>query len=357
MSIRVLIVDDSGFICKRVQEILEEEHDFQVIGTACNGQEAVAMTAQLNPDVITMDIEMPIMDGITAVKKIMTHSPTPVLMFSASTHAGAKATLDALEAGAIDFLPKQLAEIDKNREIAKSLLRRRVRNVALQANRISKYALARQRIPNNRVVKNNVVTLKSAARVTRQAGLQYDLLVIIASTGGPVAIQKVLELIPANCSFPILLVQHMPRHFTKSFATRLDQLSSVKVQEAMDGDLLKPGAAFLAPGGMQMEIKNSRGHIALREKAKQEIYGPSADITLTSIAENFNDKVLAVVLTGMGSDGKEGAEKIKCNGAKVWAQDEDSCTIYGMPKAVINAELADEVYNLDEMAQQLGRLN
>ena len=351
MSIRVLIVDDSGFICRRVQDILEEEHEFKVIGTACNGRQAVAMAARLNPDVITMDIEMPIMDGITAVKKIMTHSPTPVLMFSASTHAGAKATLDALDAGAIDFLPKQLGEIDKNREMAKNLLRRRVRTVALQANKTNKNVLARHRILNDRVVNLNPSTK------VRKIGHQCDLLVIIASTGGPVAIQKVLETISSNCSFPILLVQHMPKHFTKSFAARLDQLCSVRVQEAMDGDALRPGVALLAPGGMQMEIKNSGEHIVLREKANQEIYSPSADITLTSIAENFDKKVLAVVLTGMGSDGKEGAENIKSNGAKVWAQDEASCTIYGMPKAIINAELADEVYNLDEMAHQLGRLN
>ncbi len=354
MSIRVLVVDDSNFICKRVQDTLEEEQDFKVVGTARNGLQAFKMAVQLKPDVITMDVEMPVMDGITAVKKIMAISPIPILMFSALTHAGAQATLDALDAGAIDFLPKQLDEIDENRETAKNLLRRRLRNVALQTNRVYKHALPRQQV----AIKNDVIQNKSSVK-TRRAVKQCDLLTIIASTGGPVAIQKILGQIPANCSIPILLVQHMPGSFTSSFAARLAQLCSIPVREAVDGDQLEPGVVLLAPGGMQMEIKN-KGNlyvIALREKTQGEIYSPCADITLTSIADNYSDKVLTVVLTGMGSDGKAGAAKLKRNSALVWAQDEASCIIFGMPKAIIDAELADEVYSLDEIVQNLSGLN
>jgi len=354
MAIRVLIVDDSSFICKRIQATLEEEQDFKVIGIAKNGLQALAMTVKLKPDVITMDVEMPVMDGITAVKKIMAISSTPILMFSALTLAGAQATFDALDAGAIDFLPKQLDEIDENRETAKSLLRRRLRIVALQSNRVYKHASARQQI----AVKKNVIKNKYSTR-TKKVVTQCDLLTIIASTGGPVAIQKVLEQISINCLVPILLVQHMPGSFTKSFAERLDQVCSINVREAIDGDQLKPGVALLAPGGMQMELNNKGGRnmIKLRNKTQDEIYSPCADITLTSIAENFTDKILIVVLTGMGADGKEGAKKLKQKGANIWAQDEASSTIYGMPKAVINAELADEIYGLEEMAHELGRLN
>jgi two-component system chemotaxis response regulator CheB len=354
MSIRVLIVDDSSFICKRVQDTLEEEQDFKVVGIARNGLQALEMAIQLKPDVITMDVEMPVMDGITAVKKIMAISPTPILMFSALTRAGAQATFDALDAGAIDFLPKQLEEIDGNREIAKSIFRRRLRTVALQANRAYKHVLARQPI----AVKSHVIKDASSTR-TRRAASQCDLLTIIASTGGPVAIQKVLGQVSQRCSIPILLVQHMPGSFTTSFAARLDQLCSIPVREAADGDQLESGIALLAPGGMQMEIKNKgrRHMIALREKTQGEIYSPSADITLTSIAENFSNKVLTVVLTGMGSDGKEGAAKLKGKGAMVWAQDEASCTIYGMPKAIVNADLADEVYSLDRIVQEISRIN
>jgi two-component system chemotaxis response regulator CheB len=354
MTIRVLIVDDSNFICKRIQDTLEEEQDFKVVGIAKNGLQALAMTVQLKPDVITMDVEMPVMDGITAVKKIMAISPTPILMFSALTLAGAQATFDALDAGAIDFLPKQLDEIDENRETAKSLLRTKLRIVALQTNRVYKHALARQHV----AVKKEAIKERSSIRA-REVVNQCGLLTLIASTGGPVAIQKVLGQISKNCSIPILLVQHMPGSFTKSFAARLDQVSSINVREASDGDQLESGVALLAPGGMQMELNNKGGKhiIKLRDKAQDEIYSPCADITLTSVAENFTDKSLTVVLTGMGADGTEGAKKLKQKGANVWAQDEASCTIYGMPKAIINAELADEIYGLDEMALELGRLN
>lgn len=353
MTIRVLIVDDSSFICKRIQETLEEEQDFKVVGIAKNGLQALAMTVQLKPDVITMDVEMPVMDGITAVKKIMAISPTPILMFSALTLAGAQATFDALDAGAIDFLPKQLDEIDANRDTAKSLLRRRLRIVALQTSRVFKHVLGREQ-----VVKTDVIKERSSKRA-REVVNKCDLLTIIASTGGPVAIQKVLGQISKSCSIPILLVQHMPGSFTKSFAARLDQVCSINVREASDGDQLEPGVALLAPGGKQMEFNNKGGKhiIKLRDKAQDEIYSPCADITLTSVAENFTDKSLTVVLTGMGADGTEGAKKLKQKGANVWAQDEASCTIYGMPKAIINAELADEIYGLDKMAFELGRLN
>jgi two-component system chemotaxis response regulator CheB len=357
MPIRVLIVDDSRFICKRIQQILEEEADFKIVGVALNGKQAVQMAAQFEPDVITMDVEMPVMDGITAVKKIMAESPTAILMFSATTHAGAQATLDALNAGAIDFLPKQLNEIDGNREMAKRLLRRRVRIVALQAKTV-------QLKPISEVSKTRKVdALKPVTDVkgiqtsssSRHATIRkIELLVIVASTGGPVAIQKVLSKLSSRCSFPILIVQHMPQNFTASFAERLNQLCSVTVREAENGDALKPAQALLGPGGMQMELRGRIGQktVAIREKETGEIYSPCADITLSSIAEVFSANVLAVVLTGMGSDGKEGAMKLKQNGASIWAQDEASSTIYGMPKAIVEAKLADKIFSLDEIENQ-----
>ncbi len=358
MPIRVLIVDDSRFFCKRIKDTLEEERSFQVVGTATNGRQAVAMAASINPDVITMDVEMPIMDGITAVKEIMSKSPAPILMFSASTHAGAKATFDALDAGAVDFLPKQLEEIDENRETAKSLLRRRVRTVAMQAIRIKQKDVAVKNPIQETQQKNNIIKLPTAVR-SRRNTQHFDLVTIIASTGGPVAIQKVIAKIPDNFLPPLILVQHMPGNFTSSFSERLDQLCSIKVKQASDGDLIESGLVLLAPGGKQMLVECIRGKnkVMLREKITGEIYSPSADITLSSIAENFSGNVLTLVLTGMGADGKNGAAKLKQKGATIWTQNEASCIVYGMPKAVSEAGLANEVMSLEAMAEKLAGIS
>lgn len=365
MTVKVLIVDDSGFICKRIKEILEESKDgegvaeFEVIGIANNGLQAIRLTAALAPDVITMDIEMPLMDGITAVKRIMAETPTPILMFSAMTQVGAQATLDALHAGAVDFLPKRLDEIDADRETAKRLLRRRVRMVALQTGKIkTKSSVALTKDINEEVGKSLEKPTKHEVRQTAKQFGALRIMVIAASTGGPVAVQKVLSQVPQSCSLPVIIVQHMPQNFTASFAERLDQLCRIKVKEARDGDILEPGTALVAAGGMQLELKGSgvRKSIVLRPKIAGEIYSPCADITLASVARHFHDAVLAIVLTGMGSDGKEGARKLKQAGSIVWAQNEESCTIYGMPKAVIDAGLADNVYSLDEIGRQLSRI-
>ncbi len=365
MTIRVLIVDDSRFICKRICEILEEDSDFKVVGSASNGKQALLMAAQLEPDVITMDIEMPVMDGISAVKAIMAECPTAILMFSAATHAGAQATLDALSAGAIDFLPKQLDDIDGNKEIAKRVLRRRVRIVALQAKRIKARPIANKSKKTRTGFITTLVALKrpqlSQSRTplaSKSANRKLELLVVVASTGGPVAIQKVLTQLPGQCTFPILIVQHMPHNFTKSFAERLNQLCKINVKEAANGDQLKPGEALLAPGGMQMEVvlKFGKKAVKISEKQAGEIYSPCADVTLSSVSKIYTAHVLTVVLTGMGSDGQKGASTLKQKGLSVWAQDEASCTIYGMPKAIVDANLADKVYSLDEIANEFNKL-
>ncbi len=356
MTIRVLVVDDSRFICKRIREILEEDPAFSVVGVAGNGLEAVEMSARLDPDVITMDVEMPVMDGITAVKRIMLDHPCPILMFSAMTQVGAQATLDALSAGAIDFLPKQLEDIDADRETAKAELRFRVRMVAWQAPKM------RRNRQLKTVTANDSSQLAVAVKQTEPlagALARIDLLVIAASTGGPVAIQQILSQVPGACRMPILLVQHMPPNFTKSFADRLNQLCQIKVREAVEGDILKPGEALLAPGGMQMQCKQLGGklQVTLRAKLATEIYSPCIDTTLNSLAEVFNGHILLVVLTGMGADGREGAIRLKRQGAQIWAQDEASSTVYGMPKAIAEAHVADKIYSLDEIAHVFKKLN
>ncbi|SIR83933.1 two-component system, chemotaxis family, response regulator CheB [Aquipseudomonas alcaligenes] len=361
MAVKVLVVDDSGFFRRRVSEILSADPNIQVVGTATNGREAIDQAQALKPDVITMDYEMPMMDGITAVRNIMQSCPTPVLMFSSLTHEGARVTLDALDAGAVDYLPKNFEDISRNPEKVKALLCEKVHSIARSNRRFSTFsppsappaatptARSAAPAPAGRPSPASPAATSSAAAPKRKS---YKLVAIGTSTGGPVALQRVLTQLPASFPAPIVLIQHMPAAFTKAFAERLDKLCRITVKEAEDGDLLRPGLALLAPGGKQMMV-DARGVVKILPGDERLNYKPCVDITFGSAAKSFSDKVLAVVLTGMGADGREGARLLKQSGSQVWAQDEASCVIYGMPMAVVKANLADAVYSLDDIGRHL----
>jgi len=366
MAVKVLVVDDSGFFRRRVSEILSADPNIQVIGTATNGREAIEQAQALKPDVITMDYEMPMMDGITAVRNIMQRCPTPVLMFSSLTHEGARVTLDALEAGAVDFLPKNFEDISRNPERVKQLLCEKIHTIA-RSNRRSLSpppvaapvtTPAAQSKPAARPATTTSTLARPAASPTPAVASaapkrkSYKLVAIGTSTGGPVALQRVLTQLPANFPAPIVLIQHMPAAFTKAFAERLDKLCRISVKEAEDGDVLRPGLALLAPGGKQMMV-DARGVVKILPGDERLNYKPCVDITFGSVAKSYGDKVLAVVLTGMGADGREGARLLKQGGSQVWAQDEASCVIYGMPMAIVKANLADAIYPLDDIGRHL----
>ncbi|TPG97113.1 chemotaxis response regulator protein-glutamate methylesterase [Pseudomonas caspiana] len=371
MAVKVLVVDDSGFFRRRVSEILSADPNIQVVGTATNGKEAIDQALALKPDVITMDYEMPMMDGITAVRHIMQRCPTPVLMFSSLTHEGARVTLDALDAGAVDFLPKNFEDISRNPEKVKQLLCEKILSISRSNRRANTYsAPVPVAAPTPTPAPSNVSSYGSSAparpaptpipaRTLAPASSSptpkrkaYKLVAIGTSTGGPVALQRVLTQLPANFPAPIVLIQHMPAAFTKAFAERLDKLCRISVKEAEDGDILRPGLALLAPGGKQMMI-DGRGAVKILPGDERLNYKPCVDITFGSAAKSYGDKVLAVVLTGMGADGREGARLLKQGGSSIWAQDEASCVIYGMPMAIVKAELADAVYGLDDIGKHL----
>ncbi len=375
MAVKVLVVDDSGFFRRRVSEILSADPNIQVVGTATNGKEAIDQALALKPDVITMDYEMPMMDGITAVRHIMQRCPTPVLMFSSLTHEGARVTLDALDAGAVDFLPKNFEDISRNPEKVKQLLCEKVHSISRSNRRISAYRapsapiaapapapILTSSFSHTPVAPRPTPTPVSAPASSRAAAPSptspapkrkaYKLVAIGTSTGGPVALQRVLTQLPANFPAPIVLVQHMPAAFTKAFAERLDKLCRISVKEAEDGDILRPGLALLAPGGKQLMI-DGRGAVKILPGDERLNYKPCVDITFGSAAKSYGDKVLAVVLTGMGADGREGARLLKQSGSAIWAQDEASCVIYGMPMAIVKANLADAVYDLDVIGKHL----
>lgn len=389
MSVRVLVVDDSAFFRKRIEEMLKLDARIQVVGTAADGAEAVAKAASLRPDVITMDVEMPGMNGIDAVRQIMQSTPTQVLMLSSLTHEGARITLLALEAGASDYLPKEASAWISNRSDLQKELVSRVyalgrkptpfpktfsrslddafggRSKNSNAGRVftlrpedsapklaSLSAVSKAATPKAPPAK---VVVRSAdpARVVTPA---FSILVVGSSTGGPAALQTILTQLPANFPVPILIVQHMPRTFTQVFSERLNSICKIEVKEAENGDELKPGRALLAPGGLQMMIDpHSRNRVSVIAGDTNLTYKPSVDISYASVARVYGKQALAVILTGMGADGCEGARILKREGAQVWAQDEASCTIYGMPAAVVKAGLADQVLDLNDIGPLLAK--
>jgi len=381
MAVKVLVVDDSSFFRCRVSEILEQDSNIQVIGFAVNGREAVDKARELKPDVITMDVEMPVLDGISAVKEIMAATPTPILMFSSLTRDGATATLDALDAGALDFLPKKFEDIARNNEDAIALLQNKVKEIGRRRiSRFSRPAPISRSTPtptlrssgatsSNGIVQPDRSFSRPAAASSpaasssntsniRASGKKYQLVAIGTSTGGPVALQTILTQLPANFPHPILLIQHMPAAFTPAFAARLNGLCKINVKEAQNGDRLVPGTAYLAPGGQQMLIEGRGGSRTLRvfeDDSPRITYKPSVDVTFASAAKTFGGDVLAVVLTGMGADGRDGARMLKQVGATIWAQDEKTSVVYGMPQAVANAGLASESLALADVANRLTR--
>jgi two-component system chemotaxis response regulator CheB len=373
MAYKVLVVDDSSFFRRRVTDILNKDPKLNVVDVAVNGQDAVEKALLLKPDVITMDIEMPVLNGIDAVKKIMAQSPTSILMFSSLTHQGAKATLDALDAGALDFLPKKFSEIAKTTDEAGSLLRQRVVEIARksatsksstyirptpiiakQVSKTSSSLVSKNPSSLGSVIKTNLE--RSARGISRKSGKEYNLLAIGTSTGGPVALQKILMQLDKNFPLPIIIIQHMPAAFTAAFASRLNSLCDISIKEAADGDILKAGCAYIAPGGRQMIISGSDKSAKIKildDNSPKITFKPSVDISFGSAAKTYAGKVLGVILTGMGSDGKDGSRLLKAKGATIWSQDEESCVVYGMPQAIDKAGITDLSLSLDAIAPSL----
>ena len=361
MAYKVLVVDDSSFFRRRVGDIIESDPNLTVVDFAVNGQEAVDKAKLLKPDVITMDIEMPVLNGIDAVKQIMAKSPTSILMFSSLTHEGAKTTLEALDAGALDFLPKKFNEIAKNNSDAGRILRQRVLDIAQKKSTGSRRTASVSQAAASSTIRAKATTSSTqkvtpiaAKPIVNQAlakGInnvgkhkKYKLLAIGTSTGGPVALQKVLTALPANFPLPIIMIQHMPAAFTLAFANRLNSLCQINVKEAENGDVLKPGHAYLAPGGKQMVVEGSSSNAKLKifeDDSPRIAFKPSVDVSFGSAAKVYAGDVLGVILTGMGSDGREGARLLKSKGSTIWSQDEASCVVYGMPQAVAVAGISE----------------
>jgi two-component system chemotaxis response regulator CheB len=329
--IDVLVVEDSAFMRKVLSEILESDPEIKVIDQAINGIEGVKKASLLKPDVITMDIEMPNMDGIEAVKRIMRINPTPIIMISAYTKKGAQKTIETLIAGAVDFVEKPGGPISlKLRDIKEEIINKV--KIASKAN--LKTATKRKQISLNK------------------KKMSDSLVIIAASTGGPKIITSIFKKLPRDFPAPIVVVQHMPGTFTKAFAKRLDEHSPLSVTEGKEGSFLKKGKAFIAPGDFHLEFTGDR-KIRLNKKPALHGVRPSADITMNSASENFDGNLIGVILSGMGKDGSIGVRNIRKRGGFIIAQDKDTSVVYGMPKSAIESGCVDLVLPSNEIADKL----
>jgi two-component system, chemotaxis family, protein-glutamate methylesterase/glutaminase len=337
--LRVLIVDDSLFMRAAIAKALPAG-EFEIVGQARDGADALAQVAKLAPDAITMDFNMPGMNGAETVRAIMQQRPTPVVMFSAHTKQGARETFDALAAGAVDFVTKPAGEVSTDlSKIADELSRK------LIAAASARPRAATPPPPPSRP------SGQFTARSTLPGGMPR-VCVIAVSTGGPAALSEVIPALPADLRLAIVVVQHMPAGFTAAFAERLDADSRVKVREASEGDRPEPGEVLIAPGNKHLEF-DAKGLVTLSDGALVNGCRPAADVTMQSAARVYGRRALAVVMTGMGKDGAAGALAIKKADGKTCAQDELSSVIYGMPKAALEAGAIDEVVPLAEIATWL----
>ncbi|HET7812819.1 MAG TPA: chemotaxis response regulator protein-glutamate methylesterase [Candidatus Baltobacteraceae bacterium] len=343
----VLVVDDSAFMRRAITKMLEGEQDIVVCGTARNGEEAIQKAAQLKPDVVTMDVEMPGMGGLEAVREISRVCDIPIIMVSALTREGAQTTFLALEAGAVDFIPKPDAAYVNISDVARDLVSK-VRVFGRRA--------VRPKRPEMRA-KVTLPPLSEAPPVREKRGV-FSCLAIGTSTGGPVALSRIVPQLPAGFPHPIVIVQHMPPGFTRPLAERLDASSRVNVREAEEGMVLRPGHAIVAPAGRQLRLRRSGDEVSVLLSADDghSLHVPSVDVMMASVAEAYGSGTLAAILTGMGQDGVVGLRQVKDRGGFVIGQDAASSVVYGMPRAAAQAGLVDRVLPLEQIAGAIAEL-
>ncbi len=350
--VRVLVVDDSPTVRRLVERFLGADPEIEVVGTAGDGREAMEQIARLRPDVVTLDVEMPVMDGLTALRKIVAERPVPVVMLSAHTTAGARLTMEALALGAVDFVAKPSNPRDVGHMIAD--LTAKVK-VAAQA------GVRRLRRPPTappRPVLPAGDRSRPAAPEGARGPRRVDLVVIGASTGGPNALGTVLGGLPADFAAPVVVVQHLPRGFDRSLAEHLDRRTALEVRPATHGDALAPGRVLVAPVGFELEFRRAGGttRVILRPDDRPLPPGgfrPSADGVMTAAARLAGDRTVGVLLTGMGRDGALGMKAIKDRGGHTIAEDESTCVVFGMPRAAIEMGAADRVLPLHEIPGEL----
>ena len=347
-KIKVLVVDDSALMRQFISDILKSDSAIDVIGSAKDGAEAVKTVKAMKPDVVTMDVEMPVMDGLQALSTIMRECPVPVVMLSALTQEAAETTMKALAYGAVDFIGKPSGSISLNiRELSDEIIGK-VKAASVAALRTGVRAAPLRVNP----------VIADRPRITAALPLRVELVAIASSTGGPMALSDLLPKLPKNLPVPVVITQHMPKEFTGSFARRLNEASKIEVVEGFDGLTLKAGRAVIAPGGKHLVFKRRAGSTVCELSDAPPVLSvkPAANIMFQSAADEYGGNVLCVILTGMGRDGTDGAVILKRKGAYVIAESQKTCVVYGMPKAAVEAGIVDEVLALDDIPDAIVRL-
>lgn len=349
-KIRVLIADDSALMRREIKKILENDSAIEVVAAAKNGKEALELARELKPDVIALDINMPVMDGLTALQHIMMESGTPVVMISSLTQEGANITYKALELGAVDFIGKPSGAISLDIDKLSAEI----------CSKIKTAAKANTNVLGLKRRKSFTETPQKQSTRFRNTKGNDKIVVIGESTGGPNAIMDIIPIFPADLGAPVVIVQHMPGTFTPSFAKRLDKHCAFDFKEAEDGDILQPNKGFLAPGGFQTVIyRNSDGIAAIKlsKEPADAIYKPSVDITMKSVLKTYGGKnIVAVILTGMGSDGADAMVEIRKAGGRTIAESEESCVVFGMPRETIKRGGAEFILPSHEIGEKIVEL-
>ncbi|MCP4136527.1 MAG: chemotaxis response regulator protein-glutamate methylesterase [bacterium] len=356
--IKVLVVDDSSLVRKIVTDILEKDPVIKVVGTANNGKTAIFKNRELNPDVITLDIEMPILNGLEALKDIMENNPKPVIMMSVLTQHGAEATFKALDYGAVDFIPKPSSVLSLSVDEIGELLRTKVKAVCRSRVNLNRRVLTpaqllrKSEFPESSPVREAEVREEKIPEVKRASS---KIVGIGTSTGGPSALLNVFKKIPENFPSPIVVVQHMPEGFTRAFSERLDSSSSLNVKEAEDGDKLSPGCGYIAPGHSHIIVERDANGWFIRLDKGEKVSGhrPSIDVLFDSLARTSQSDTVAVIMTGMGRDGAEGINKIRETGGYTLAQNEETSVVYGMNRVAVEKGAIKEVVSLDEITKKI----
>jgi len=371
---KLLIVDDSAFMRKLISDFFHDHPRVEVIGTARNGKDAIKKIQQLHPDVVTMDVEMPELNGLDALKEIMEICPVPVIMLSSETQNGADTTLQAMENGAVDFVAKPSGTISLDLHKVKEELIQKVQSAAgVSVSKLKKPLGIKavsidQQMPtekvqssfaNRKIHQDSYENLHTTNKQTNWTKAAKKIVLIGTSTGGPRALQEVITRLPQTISAPILIVQHMPKGFTKSLAERLNQLSNISVKEAEHGDLLKDGTAYIAPGGYHLRLvkRGNQFEVALDQtEPPRSGHRPSVDVMFEDVSRFTDFDKIAVIMTGMGADGSKGLTALKNTGKTIAiAESQETCIVYGMPKAAVETKLVDEVVVVDEIANAILR--
>lgn len=341
--VRVLIVDDSAFMRTALSRMIASASGFEVVGTACDGLEAMAKITSLNPDVVTLDVQMPGLDGLQTLRRIMSECPRPVIMVSAATERDANDTFNALGSGAFDYVPKRMSSTSLDIDHIRQDLIAKIR-AAAQSRNPEPAAVYKKPPRSSSTDFADVMTANPAV------------VALGASTGGPKALEQILPLLPGDLSVPMLIVQHMPAGFTGPFALRLNSMCSVEVHEAVDNEPILPGVIYMAPSGIHMTVQrfsDVRATISLDSQPENHLHMPSVDVMMKSVAKNFKNLAMGVILTGMGVDGAEGMNAIRMQGGLTIGQDEASCAVYGMPRACAELGALAHVVPLLQIPNQI----